>query len=226
METGGKEMKKRTAVFIAACMLMMTASSFAITKTIDNFERNSDLKNPEWWKFDGVTVSVTKNPAAKPGDKNAKEAQKYSLTLRGSARNWYVGGIGTYTGMDAAAFTGIEMAIFGNGEGSGTMRIELYDDDKGSYQTLYDKNWVPLKDDLWTYTMSVNWKGWQKIYIPFSSFAVSNPGRGDGRMNFGQEKDSGGLLQMQIIFTAGEKDGEINMKLDNVKLIAKEDAAD
>lgn len=220
-------MRNKVAVLLAACaMLILSASSFAITKTIDNFERNSDLKNPEWWKFDAVTVSVTKNPAAKPGDRSAKETQKYSLTVRGSARNYYVGGIGTYTGMDAAAFTGIELSIFGNGEGSGTLRVELYDDDKGSYQTLYDKNWVPLKDDLWAYSTNVNWKGWQKLYIPFSSFMLANLGRGDGKMNFGQEKDSGGLLQMQIIFTAGEKDGEINLKLDNIKLIAKEDAAD
>jgi hypothetical protein len=196
------------------------------TRMIDNFEKNSDLKNPEWWRFDNITATVVPNPAFRPGDKLAQSAGRNSLKIKGSAKDWYCGGIGTYLGIDATAYTGIELLIYGNGAGSGRIKIELYDDDKGSWQTQYDKNWIPLKDDLFAYEQNIDWRGWKQVYIPFSQFNLTNPKRGDGKMNFDQNNGSGGLLQTQVVVIANSKDGEVNFNIDNIKLDSRADAAD
>ena len=221
-EVRDKVIKKTIVGVIVLFVFLALAPAYAagLSKLVDNFENNLDLKNPEWWVFDRVTRTVVKNPPARPGDSLAKSCGKYSLNIKGSAKDWYCGGIGTYVGLDASSFTGLEMCIWGNGAGSGKLKIELYDDDKGSWETKYDKNWVPLKDDIWSTEQNVDWRGWKKVYIPFSNFVLTNPKRGDGKRNFNQLNGSGGLLQIQMVVLANSADGETNMNIDNVKLIS------
>lgn len=215
-------MKK--SLFGILCLLLIISTGYGQigTRSIDDFERNPTLKSPEWWKFDNVTVSVVKNPPSRPGDRIAGLAGKYSLNIKGQAKNWYCGGIGTYLGVDATGYSGVEMLVYGYGPNSGTIKIELYDDDKGAWNTVYDKEWVPVKDDLFAYELKVDWRGWKRVYIPFSNFVLTNPKRGDGVMNFDQAKGSGGLLQIQLIFIATSADGEINVNIDNVRLVTRE----
>ncbi|MCX5749795.1 MAG: hypothetical protein NTZ10_06095 [Candidatus Saganbacteria bacterium] len=222
-------MKKRVMAMILAASLIAVSVSAAValsSKLIDNFESNIDLKSPEWWHFGYVTVSVEKNPAFRPGDKVAKSCGKYSMVIKGSANDWYCGGVGSYIGVDASGYSGMEMCVYGYGPGSGKLKIELYDDDKGSWQTQYDRDWIPLKDDIWKFEQDVDWRGWKKIYIPFSSFVVSNPKRGDGILNLDQNKGSGGLLQVQFILIASSKDGEANIRMDNVSLVTRSEESE
>lgn len=217
--------KKGLIALLSVLVVAVSVPSIAAigVKLIDNFENNTDLKSPEWWRFDNVTTAVEKNPAFRPGDTVAKSCGKYSMVMKGSARDWYCGGTGTYVGLDATGYSGLELCVFGYGPGSGRIKIELYDDDKGSWQTQYDKNWIPIKDDLWISEQPVDWRGWKKIYIPFSSFVLSNPKKGDGIVNFDQMKGSGGLLQVQFILIANSKDGEANVRLDNIQLVTRQD---
>ena len=186
-------------------------------KSVDNFEKNRDLKTPEWWSFDQVVPKVS-NVAFRNGDAVGASCGKLYLDLKGTANNWYCGGVGTYLGVDASSYTGIELCILGYGEESGTLKIELYDDDKCGWETRYDKTWVALKDDVWYFEQRVDWIGWRKISIPFDSFRLSNPGRGDGKTNFDQENGSGGLLQAQFILSACTPNGESHIGIDNIKL--------
>jgi len=224
-EGGDKKMKKVLTALMVFCAAAALGTAFAAigVKVVDNFENNLDLKTPEWWRFDNVTTAVEKNPAFRPGDSVAKSCGKYSMVMKGSARDWYCGGTGTYVGLDASSYTGLEVCVFGYGEGSGRLKIELYDDDKGSWETKYDKEWKPIKDDMWIFEQNVDWRGWKKVYIPFSSFTLFNPKRGDGKINFDQSNGSGGLLQIQFILIAGSKDGEANVRLDNIQLVTRQD---
>ncbi len=214
----------KRCIFAVIMTMFIASVSFAQigTKLIDNFERNQSLKSPEWWKFDNVTVSVVKNPVSRPGDRTAALAGKYSLNVKGNAKNWYCGGIGTYLGTDASGYNGLEMLVYGYGPDSGTIKIELYDDDKGAWNTVYDKEWKPVKDDLWAFELKVDWRGWKRVFVPFTNFALTNPKRGDGVMNFDQNKGSGGLLQVQMIMIATSEDGETNVNLSNIKLVVRE----
>lgn len=220
--------KKILGLLLGFALILCGSSAFARGdyRIIDDFERNPDLKKPEWWKFDNVTVMVMKNLPYRPGDKVAKATGKNSLNIKGNAENWYCGGMGTYLGIDATIYTGLEISVYGYAENNGTIKIEFYDDDKGSWETQYDKNWIPLKDDIWAYEQKVDWKGWKQIYIPFSKFVLTNSKRGDGVLNFDQNKGSGGLLQTQIVIIAPAKDGEVNVNIDNIKLVSSPEGSD
>ena len=150
------------------------------------------------------------------------EIEKYSLNVTGKAVDWYAGGMGTYLAKknnDLGKYTGVQMDIFGNGPGSGSIKIELVDDDAGNWQVEQDSKGVPLYDDKFVYNTVVEWKGWKRVIAPFSDFTLDNPGKGDGILTVGQKDGKGGLLQMQFIFIASKKDGSLNYNLDNIALI-------
>lgn len=194
------------------------------TLLIDNFE-SGNLVNPEWWKFDNVALTVVDNSAYQVGDEIAlKEIAKYSLNIKGKAANWYAGGCGTYLAKpktDYSQFGVLQLDIYGNGPGSGTLQIELYDDDNANWQVEQDpkKNYVPIYDDKFQYQVTVNWKGWKRVAIPFADFEDVNPGVGDDIWNPDQKGGSGGLLQIQLIALGPKKTGDINYNLDNIMLV-------
>ncbi|MFH0886596.1 MAG: carbohydrate binding domain-containing protein, partial [bacterium] len=184
--------------------------------TIDDFEDGKDIttkgRQPNWWKFDAVVLKTEKN--------NSGNAQlgKYYLNVSGQAKNWYVGGMGTYLGKDAAKFSNFSLDIEGQGEGSGIVKIELFEDDNRNYEVEQDKKFQPLYDDRFSYEVKVDWSGWQRVSIPFSDFQDTNPKQGDNLWNPDTKNGSGGLLHVQIIFVAGEETGSLKLNLDNIKL--------
>lgn len=192
---------------------------------IDDFEDGDFTSNPEWWKFDNITASVADNSQYQTGDPaSIAEIGKYSLSITGSASDWYAGGMGTYLARknnDLGKYNALQMDVFGNGPGSGTIKIELVDDDKGNWQVEQDSKGVPLYDDKFVYSMSVDWIGWKRVTIPFSDFTLDNPGRGDGILTVGQENGKGGLLEMQFIFIASQQVGLLRYNLDNISLVRK-----
>jgi hypothetical protein len=149
----------------------------------------------------------------------------YSLALSGPAKNWYVGGMGTYLArpaQDLSKYVNFKMDVYGNGPGSGSMKIELIDDDDNNWVVEQDptKSFIPTKDDRFSYEVRVDWEGWKRILIPIADFVVDNPTAGDGIWNPAQANGSGGLLQMQIVCLATTSNGKVNINLDNLALLA------
>ncbi len=229
---------KKQMILVLGCVLIFacgfggpapTASSGGSSATssniymIDDFEDGDYTTNPEWWKFDNITASIADNTLYQTGDPAVVAAVgKNSLNITGSASDWYAGGMGTYLARknnDLGKYNAVQMDVFGNGPGSGTIKIELVDDDKGNWQVEQDSKGVPLYDDKFVYNVNVDWKGWKSVVIPFSDFALENPGKGDGVLTVGQENGHGGLLQMQFIFIASQKVGSLNYNLDNISLV-------
>jgi len=192
---------------------------------IDNFENGDYTTNPVWWKFDNVTATVVGNLNYASGDPAVvKEIGKYSLSITGDTSNWYAGGMGTYLAKknnDLGNYNAIQMDVFGNGPGSGTIKIELVDDDKGNWQVEQDSKGVPLYDDQFVYNTTVDWAGWKRLVIPFSDFTLDNPGHGDGVLDVSQKNGKGGLLQMQLIFIASKQVGSLRFNIDNLSLVKK-----
>jgi hypothetical protein len=190
---------------------------------IENFEDGNFTSNPEWWKFDNISASVADNSQYQAGDPAVAAAVgRYSLNITGNSSDWYAGGMGTYLAKknnNLGRYNAVQMDVFGNGPGSGTIKIELVDDDKGNWQVEQDSRGVPLYDDKFVYNTTVDWRGWKRIVIPFSDFALDNPGKGDGVLTAAQENGKGGLLQMQLIFIAPQKVGSLNYNLDNISLV-------
>lgn len=187
---------------------------------IDNFEDGNFNKDPEWFTFDKVIPTVAKNSSLKSGDPAvASNVGEYSLNLKGAASNWYVGGIGTVLGIAAAGYDSFEIDIYGNGENSGLLKIELYDDDNGNSDIEVDKSWKPLYDDLWSYEQKIDWVGWKHVSIPVSQF--TNAGRGNGVFDPGLKNNSGGLVKIQLICVANAETGSIDFNIDNLELGVK-----
>ena len=193
---------------------------------IDDFERGS-LTNPDWWKFDSVVLTVVDNSSYQTGEENVlKEIGRYSLNMKGKCTNWYVGGCGIYIAKpktDYSRYGAFVIDVWGNGPGSGTIQIELYDDDNGNWQVEQDpkKGFANIYDDKFVYNQMVDWRGWKRVSIPISDFVDENPGVGDDIWNPDQNGGSGGLIQMQMIFIGPKKSGNVRVNIDNVSLVVK-----
>ena len=196
---------------------------------IDDFESGS-LKTPrDWWTFDIEKAEASSNSGLKGGDEEvAAQVGNYSLLLKGGATNWYAGGCGTYLAkekQDLSGYNSIQIDIYGNGPGSGTLKVELFDDDNRNWQVEQDptKAYAPVYDDKLVYDIRVDWKGWRREIIPLDDFVDDNPGVGDDVWNPEQAGGSGGLLQLQFICVAGKADGSVNYNLDNILLSVEEE---
>jgi len=176
---------------------------------IEDFESgNFNKKDTSWWVFDNLSAKLA------PG-----KDSRYSLELKGNARDWYVGGIGKYIGQDVGKFNSFDMDVYGAGKESGVLKIELYDDDNGNWQIEQDpkKGYAPIYDDRYVYELKVDWNGYKHVSIPISEFLDNNPEAGDNVWNPQQIGGSGGLLQMQIVANAVSKTGKVNMRIENIE---------
>jgi len=195
---------------------------------IDDFESGS-LKSPrEWWTFELEKAEAASNRDLKDGDEGvASEVGNYSLHLSGPAKNWYAGGCGTYLAkenQDLSKYDHFQMDVYGSGPGSGTIKIELADDDNKNWQVEQDsaKNFALIYDDKFVYEVRVDWNGWKRVSLPFADFVDDNPKVGDDIWNPQQVDGSGGLLQVQFICIASTDKGRVNYNLDNVSLTVGE----
>ena len=131
---------------------------------IDTFEDGNATENPKWWAFGDMELTVIDN----------KLKEKYSgtrsLHFSGKTKQWYVGGVGTYFGIDGTRYNAIKMYVKGIGPDSGSLMIELYDDDNENWHVETDeKDLSKLKyDDQFVYTLKVGWNGWKTVIIPFN----------------------------------------------------------
>ena len=196
---------------------------------IDDFESGS-LRTPrEWWTFDIKQAEIASNSDYKGGDAAiAKQVGDYSLLFKGQATNWYAGGAGAYMAKERqnlSTYSYFQIDIYGNGPGSGTLKIELYDDDNNNWQVEQNPtmNYAPIYDDKYVSDIRVDWSGWKRVSIPLDDFVDDNDGVGDDIWNPKQGGGSGGLLQVQIICLGASDKGDINCNLDNISLAENEE---
>jgi hypothetical protein len=186
---------------------------------IDNFEDGNYNEGTKWWHFGDLKMEVVKNPSLEARDLIAESCGVYALNLKGETRDWYIGGIGTYLGIDASPYSRLQIDVSGDGLNSGRLVIELYDDDNGNYAIEKDaKTHLPLCDDKWVAEINILGKGFTRYSIPFTAFHCVNPGIGDGLWNPDQLRGSGGLVEMQLIAIADRQAGKVDLKIDNLIL--------
>lgn len=180
---------------------------------IDSFD-DADIKAaPAWWTFDALEESF---PEAKNNDNGY-----YYFKLTGQANNYYVGGMGTYLGKDLSEYDTLVVSVLGSGPNSGTIRLQLYDDDNNTYQLEQDSTYKPLYDDYLEYELPVTWDGWKIVEIPLNKFVDMNQGVGDDIFNPEQKSGSGGLLHFQLVVLATSEKGKIDLGIDNLKFVKK-----
>ena len=182
---------------------------------VDDFE-DADLSQfPRWWGFDNIDLTVEPN--------NLNEFShlgKRSLQLTGLQKNWYVGGCGTYFGIDVSDYNAIKLLVRGYGKKSGVLIVELFDDDNNNFEIEPhpDADDETLADDKFIHTLKVDWNGWKVVIIPFNNFVDGNLGIGDDLWNPYQTDSSGGLLQLQLVLLAGDKNVKPRVRIDEIKI--------
>lgn len=183
--------------------------------TIDDFEDQSIDMDPKWWTFGNLKVFMEA-----PNKDEFQYVGNHGIRVRGQSQLQYVGGLGTYLGIDGTPYDMIKVLVRGYENRSCFLRFELYDDD--------NKNWTiephPTRasetkfDDRFVYTMKVDWVGWRVMQIPVKFFTDDNRGIGDDQWNPSTKNGSGGLVQMQIIVMAEETLQNIDVLIDSIKL--------
>jgi len=129
--------------------------------------------------------------------------------------------MGTYIGKDLPGYDTLSMEVYGNGVDSGRIKIEIYQDDNNTWKVEQDSLCTPLYDARFDYELAVSWTGWKTVEIPLAQFKHSNVGIGSDQMKLGHSNNTGGLLHFQLLFIATKADGNIDIGIDNIKLIEK-----
>ncbi|MBU0574329.1 MAG: hypothetical protein ABIJ26_01075 [Candidatus Margulisiibacteriota bacterium] len=209
-------MKKFTIIAGLFFLFAMSSAAQLSFYLIDNFEDGTFSK---WFVFDRVQPKIIMPPSVDKKDLIAESCGEYALQLKGSTTDWYVGGIGTNLTVDANEYSRLQLDMFGSPYG-GKVKIELYEDDNGNSIIEQDEsnNWSATKDDIWFVELPILGEGYTRFSIPFSAFKDANPGVGDDKFNPDKMNNSGGLLRVQLVFVADQKEGEIEAVLDNVLL--------
>jgi hypothetical protein len=188
--------------------------------TISDFENGTIQEEPEWWTFGNMSIEPVGTQMFSKDPLNS-HLGKFALALKGKTKDWYVGGLGTYVGIDATRYTHLKMLVYGTGPKSGRLTIQMYDDDNKNWVLEQDieNNYIPIFDDLFEYTQTVDWRGWRVLLIPFANFKDVNPTVGDNVFNPSQQDASGGLLHFQFIVLADDKEGTVDMAINDIKLV-------
>ena len=111
--------------------------------------------------------------------------------------------------VDPKLYRSLELDVYGNGEESGKLKVELYDNDSGKTEIEVDKNWKPVRDDLFTYEVNIDWKGWKHVSIPFSEM------KSEGK---GSQKADAKFIKLQLICNANAESGSVDFNVDNLEL--------
>ena len=208
-------------VILSVVLLSAVMAQQFTFNLIENFENdNGALNSSKWWHFGDVRAEVMRNPSTEARDLVAESCGEYSLHLAGSAKNWYVGGVGTELGIDASKYSRIQIDIYGHNNFSGKLVIELYDDDNHNWtiETDSQNNYLPLYDDKWVAEVLIQGEGLTRVSIPFSAFRLANSGVGNGIWDPKQIDSSGGLLKLQLVAIADKSDSKVDFSVDNILL--------
>lgn len=198
------------------CLATIAPASPPPSLLIDDFEDGKYTEQPEWFVFDNVKPQLVVNSRLKDGDSQVLgRAGQYSLLVEGEAQDWYAGGLGTALWLDATSYNLLQFDVYGYGEKSGAIKIELYDDDNNNKEIEVNEAWKPTCDDLFTTEFQVNWIGWKHISLPIQEFTVE--GRGNKVYDPNLNNGSCGLAKIQIICLANTQSGKVKYNLDNLK---------
>lgn len=157
---------------------------------VHDFER--PLKCAASWTFGALTV----------GRQKQGDAASYSLSVIGDAGALAGHGFGLYLTQEIGPRRTLELDVRGYGARSGRIKIELAEDDNGNWDIEKDPAlFVPLYDDRFVFELPVDWTGWRHIRIPLALFRDDNPGRGNDQLDPSRDLTSGGLLELQLLFS-------------------------
>jgi hypothetical protein len=194
---------------LAGILAVYTSSALArpgAAMVIDDFEVEGC---PHWWTFGFVPQERVQ------GDDG------HHLEVRGAAPGSYGHGRGVFLDRDIGARRTLALRVRGDGPGSGRIKIELFEDDNGNWEIeKHPPLYIPEFDDRWVHEISVDWRGWRQLTLPLDSFRDDNPGRGNDRFDPERDLTSGGLLELQLLFSpSGALHDDVRFAIDDIRFL-------
>jgi hypothetical protein len=180
---------------------------------VDDFEDGEFKQFREWWAFGKVIFESS------PVQSTDSFLGKKTMKVNASSNNWYAGGFGVYIGADAEPFSVLKLVLYSPKINSGSLRVELYDDDNNNAVVdINEESGLPSKDDVFIYDVNLVWEGWKVVKIQLKDFVDYNPNVGDNVWNPNQVYGSSGLIQMQVIVLSSKNKSEtIEFEIDTIK---------
>lgn len=199
------------ALAVAAVVAAYSGPAFARPNRdliIEDFEQPQKCRPS--WSFGAVTLD-----RCVPPDPDSRSA---ALCVRGNKLATAGHGFGLYLNDELGARQTLELDVRGTGVRSGRVKIELSEDDNGNWDVEKDPRlFTPLYDDRVVFELSVDWNGWRHLRIPLSLFSDDNPGHGNDRFDPRRDLTSGGLLELQLLFSPlGAGSDWVELDIDNV----------
>jgi hypothetical protein len=181
---------------------------------IDDFEKDTILGSKI-----GLTSSYTDagdtDTLINFSDNSTKVQGNYSLRFSGLDANadYWIGGVKTadnalsqkLSNGDATKLY-INLSVYGETENQAGINIKFSEDDNNS--GAYEAG----NDDSYSYLLKVDWKGWKRIAIPYSSFSDDNTVTGDN------VTEPGRLLTMNMAVVAYTSTQLTRVNLDYILL--------
>lgn len=198
------------ALTIAAVVAAYSGPAFARPLrelVIEDFEQRAVCK--AYWEFGAVRF--TRTPTQEPGRSQA-------LSVRGEGLTTVGHGFGLYLNDELGARSTFALDVRGYGARSGRIKIELIEDDNGNWDVEKDPRlFTPLFDDRFVFELPVDWTGWRHIRVPLALFVDDNPGQGNDRFDPERDLTSGGLLEVQLLFSPlGAGSHSVELDVDNL----------
>jgi fucose 4-O-acetylase-like acetyltransferase len=197
---------------LAGLLAVYTSAALARTRAevlVDDFESMDEC--PRWWTFGSLQFRRIAPDLPPPG--NNRRALDVAGRLAAPS------GTGVYLQQEIGPLRTLQLDVRGYGPDSGRLRIELFDDDNGNWDIEKDpQTYEPLYDDRFVLELPVDWTGWRQLALPAAAFHDDNPGIGNDVFDPERDLTSGGLLEMQFIFTAASPARpDVHMQIDDVR---------
>ncbi|NQY74623.1 MAG: hypothetical protein HRT90_07655 [Candidatus Margulisbacteria bacterium] len=172
------------------------------TYIIDDFEDGNYLMNPKWKVRDNLLVSIVPNQKTAGINLGNK-----SWLFEGRTLIKKIGYAESELDIDGSDYSKVQLQLYGNGMGSGTLMIHLYDQDAEGL-------------DIYSGEVVVDWEGWKTIDIPFDELLDINPDHGDNILNPVKNNDLEGFVKVKLIGQETEGDsGKLDIKIDHILLL-------
>ena len=187
-----------------------------LTATVVDDFQDSSLTG--WWGFGDLLFSVVENSAGEYDP----TVQGRSIRLEGKAKDRYIGGCGRVLGLDAAHFNAIKLMIKGNMPGkSGVLIIELYPSQDNAWvnEASDRREWFLRYEHRYFFTLTIDWKGWRVVTIPFRNFLKDGPRVKHPIWNSATNSGVGSLIQMQFLVLSAARKGQADFQIDSVSFV-------
>eukprot|EP01047_Picozoa_sp_COSAG01_P023927 COSAG01_NODE_1461_length_10242_cov_4.896283_4_plen_249_part_00 len=226
----------KKSIKISTIFILMISFQLQAKEALNFDKQKVDLKTIPHIKYNliypikNIKAKHSKNIEVKHVTRNKKKLIKISSKNQKKSRILETGMLTYFLNIDAEPYQALQIKIKNNSANICKMQIELFDDDNNNKVIeVYKKQpHILSQDDKFIYTEELKNNTWETLICPINTFYDNNKNTGDNIWNPNQNEESGGLIQMQILFISEKKadntkpNNKIDIFLESINLLGKQ----